>query len=100
MTHNTAPTISGYTIHEVLGAGGMATVYLATQHSLQRQVAIKVLDANQEAQLYQRFINEAHIVASLHHPAIISIYDVQQLADGRCYLVMELIKGGDLSIFI
>lgn len=97
MTHSTAPTISGYTIHEVLGAGGMATVYLATQHSLQRQVAIKVLDANQEAQLYQRFINEAHIVASLHHPAIISIYDVQQLADGRCYLVMELIKGGDLS---
>ena len=97
MTHNTAPTISGYTIHEVLGAGGMATVYLATQHSLQRQVAIKVLEANQEAQLYQRFINEAHIVASLHHPAIISIYDVQQLADGRCYLVMELIKGGDLS---
>ncbi len=99
MTHNTPPTISGYTIHEVLGAGGMATVYLATQHSLQRQVAIKVLDANQEAQLYQRFINEAHIVASLHHPAIISIYDVQQLADGRCYLVMELIKGGDLSQF-
>lgn len=97
MTHSTAPTISGYTIHEVLGAGGMATVYLATQHSLQRQVAIKVLEANQDAQLYQRFINEAHIVASLHHPAIISIYDVQQLADGRCYLVMELIKGGDLS---
>lgn len=99
MSHNIPPTISGYTIHEVLGAGGMATVYLATQHSLQRQVAIKVLEANQQAQLYQRFINEAHIVASLHHPAIISIYDVQQLADGRCYLVMELIKGGDLSQF-
>ena len=89
--------IPGYTIHGQLGKGGMAEVYLATQNSLQRKVAIKVLSAAAEHDFIQRFINEGHIVASLNHPAIITIYDIDKLEDGRYYLAMEFIAGGDLS---
>lgn len=89
--------IPGYTIHGQLGQGGMAAVYLATQNSLQRKVAIKVLSAAAEHDFIQRFINEGHIVASLNHPAIITIYDIDKLEDGRYYLAMEFIAGGDLS---
>lgn len=89
--------IPGYTIHGQLGKGGMAEVYLATQNSLQRKVAIKVLSSAAEHDFIQRFINEGHIVASLNHPAIITIYDIDKLEDGRYYLAMEFIAGGDLS---
>lgn len=89
--------IPGYTIHGQLGKGGMAEVYLATQNSLQRKVAIKVLSSTSEDDFIQRFINEGHIVASLNHPAIITIYDIDKLDDGRYYLAMEFIAGGDLS---
>ncbi len=89
--------IPGYTIHGQLGKGGMAEVYLATQNSLQRKVAIKVLSSAAEHDFIQRFINEGHIVASLNHPTIITIYDIDKLEDGRYYLAMEFIAGGDLS---
>ncbi|OHC26331.1 MAG: protein kinase [Pseudomonadales bacterium RIFCSPLOWO2_12_59_9] len=89
--------IAGYTIHGQLGKGGMAEVYLATQNSLQRKVAIKVLCSSVENEFSQRFINEGHIVASLHHAAIVTIYDIDKLADGRHYLAMEFIAGGDLT---
>lgn len=89
--------IPGYAIHGQLGKGGMAEVCLATQNSLQRKVAIKVLSAAAEHDFIQRFINEGHIVASLNHPAIITIYDIDKLEDGRYYLAMEFIAGGDLS---
>ena len=89
--------IPGYTIHGQLGKGGMAEVYLATQNSLQRKVAIKVLSSASEHDFIQRFINEGHVVASLNHPAIITIYDIDKLEDGRYYLAMEFIAGGDLS---
>ena len=83
------PEIPGYSVHGRLGQGGMAEVYLATQESLHRKVAVKVLlDARDEA-FSKRFIREGHIVASLHHPAIITIYDIDRLADGRYYLAME-----------
>ena len=89
--------IPGYRVHGRLGKGGMAEVYLATQQSLHRKVAIKVLrDAEDEA-FSKRFVREAHIVASLNHPSIITIYDVDRLADGRDYLAMEFLSGGDLA---
>ncbi|MGQ7960486.1 protein kinase domain-containing protein [Pseudomonas sp. SP16.1] len=91
------PEIPGYSVHGRLGQGGMAEVYLATQESLHRKVAVKVLlDARDEA-FSKRFIREGHIVASLHHPAIITIYDIDRLADGRYYLAMEYVGGGDLA---
>lgn len=89
--------IPGYRVHGRLGKGGMAEVFLATQQSLHRKVAIKVLrDADDEG-FSKRFVREAHIVASLNHPSIITIYDVDRLADGRDYLAMEFLAGGDLA---
>lgn len=89
--------IPGYQVHGRLGTGGMAEVYLATQASLHRKVAIKVLLSADDQAFSQRFIKEGHIVASLHHPSIITIYDIDQLADGRHYLAMEFVPGGDLA---
>ncbi|MGE6791584.1 Serine/threonine protein kinase [Pseudomonas guineae] len=91
--------IPGYQVHGRLGKGGMAEVYLATQESLHRKVAIKVLLSADDQAFSQRFIKEGHIVASLHHPSIITIYDINQLADGRHYLAMEFVAGGDLAQF-
>ncbi|MEK1941356.1 MAG: protein kinase [Pseudomonas sp.] len=89
--------IPGYLVHGRLGKGGMAEVYLATQESLHRQVAIKVLLSADDEAFSKRFIKEGHIVASLHHPSIITIYDIDQLPDGRYYLAMEFVAGGDLA---
>lgn len=89
--------IPGYRLHGLLGKGGMAAVYLATQQSLQRQVAIKVLGKAEDQSFILRFIREGHLVASLHHPSIITIYDIDQLPDGRHYLAMEYLPGGDLA---
>ncbi len=86
--------IPGYLVHGRLGKGGMAEVYLATQESLHRQVAIKVLLSADDEAFSKRFIKEGHIVASLHHPSIITIYDIDQLPDGRYYLAMEFVAGG------
>jgi|JI10StandDraft_1071094.scaffolds.fasta_scaffold115256_3 serine/threonine protein kinase len=96
--NNALINIAGYTIHGILGQGGMAEVYLATQDSLRRKVAIKVLlNQDDDPSFNQRFINEGHLIASLHHPAIITIYDINQLSDGRYYLAMEFVGGGDLT---
>ncbi|MEN0107607.1 MAG: serine/threonine-protein kinase, partial [Pseudomonas sp.] len=89
--------IPGYLVHGRLGRGGMAEVYLATQESLHRQVAIKVLLSADDEAFSKRFIKEGHIVASLHHPSIITIHDIDQLPDGRYYLAMEFVAGGDLA---
>lgn len=89
--------IPGYTVHGRLGQGGMAEVYLATQDSLQRKVAIKVLLSADDDSFNQRFINEGKLIASLNHPAIITIHDIDRLDDSRYYIAMEFVAGGDLS---
>ncbi|MHA6494690.1 serine/threonine-protein kinase [Pseudomonas borbori] len=90
-------TIPGYKVHARIGQGGMAEVFLATQESLHRKVAVKVLLSANDQAFSQRFIKEGHIVASLHHPSIITIHDINQLLDGRYYLAMEFVPGGDLA---
>lgn len=100
MIENMATTlleIPGYRVHGQLGKGGMAEIFLATQVSLSRKVAIKVLRSAEDEAFSQRFVREAHMVASLNHPAIITIYDIDHLADGRHYLAMEFLPGGDLA---
>ncbi|UTW08782.1 serine/threonine-protein kinase [Pseudomonas benzenivorans] len=89
--------IPGYRVHGRLGKGGMAEVYLATQLSLHRKVAVKVLLSADDQAFSQRFIREGHLLASLHHPSIITIHDIDRLADGRHYLAMEFVPGGDLA---
>ncbi|MCP5143541.1 MAG: serine/threonine protein kinase [Gammaproteobacteria bacterium] len=98
MAYNRSMEIPGYAIQATIGQGGMATAFLAIQKSLDRQVVLKVLnaDAGPGADIAAaRFLNEGRIVAGLSHPNIITIFDTGQHA-GRAYISMEYIDGGDL----
>ncbi len=98
--NNTASLIKipGYRIKKVLGRGGMATVYLAIQESLDREVALKILDPNQAQGKHfsERFLREARIVSQLMHPNIVTVFDVG-VHQGYHYLSMEYIDGRDLK---
>ena len=90
--------VPGYEVIRELGRGGMAVVYLATQTSLQRPVALKVLDRDAPGydELAQRFINEAHTLAGLRHPNIVTVYDVVA-SPGGDFIAMEYLGHGSLS---
>lgn len=94
-----APVIPGYRIVRQVGQGGMATVYLAIQQSLDRQVAIKLMIpmASADEQQARRFEHEARTIARLEHPHIVNIYEVGRTAEGRLYYVMAYLPRGDLS---
>ena len=87
-----------YRLDQLLGRGGMGAVYRARDMRLDRLVAIKVVRADLlgDADARGRFKREAQIVARLHHPSIVAIYDYGTLANGSAYLVMELVRGEDL----
>lgn len=90
--------LSGYQIEQELGRGGMATVYLAMQDSLNRPVALKIMNealASDEAYT-ARFIKEGRFIAGLGHPNIITIFDVGTI-ESRPYIAMEYIAGGTLE---
>lgn len=90
-----------YEILEKIGVGGMATVYKAKCHVLNRYVAIKVLkdEFTTDEEFIRRFNIEAQAAASLSHPNIVSIYDVAN--EGNLYyIVMELVKGKTLKQII
>ena len=91
--------IPGYIIQKEIGRGGMATVYLAIQESLDRPVVLKVLDqlqSDKAEDMAERFIAEGRILASLNHPNIITIYDIG-IANHLLYISMEYVHGGDLK---
>ena len=77
-TDNRTEDIPGFEIERQLAQGGMATVYLATQLSLKRKVALKLLRAFNDPEHKARFFNESRIIASLNHRNIITIHDVGQ----------------------
>lgn len=91
--------IPGYRITRPLGQGGMATVYLAVQIALDREVAIKVLGADRapSEDLIKRFENEARLIARLDHPHIVSIYEVGRASSGHLYYTLPYLPNGDLS---
>src|SRR5690606_9356933 len=90
--------IPGYKIQKKMGQGGMATVYLAVQESFGRNVALKIMSSELGADdvWARRFIHEAKVVAQLSHPNIVPVFDVGTY-QGRFYISMELLKGGNLD---
>ena len=95
---NRAPEILGdFRIHQELGRGGMGIVYLATQTSLQRKVALKVLRlANDEQLGLERFQREAQTIAALRHDHIVPVFAVGEV-DGMHFLAMQLIDGESVA---
>ena len=89
-----------YRLERRLGAGGMATVWLATDERLGRPVAVKLLSEGSEGdeEFGRRFRREAKLAAGLHHPNLVSVYDFR--TDPRPYLVMEYVEGGSLAELI
>ncbi|MCI9120497.1 MAG: Stk1 family PASTA domain-containing Ser/Thr kinase [Oscillibacter sp.] len=90
-----------YEILERIGTGGMAVVYKAKCHRLNRLVALKVLksDLAQDEDFRRRFNAESQAVAQLSHPNIVSVYDVSK-GGGTEYIVMELIDGITLKQYM
>ena len=90
-----------YEILEPIGKGGMAVVYKAKCHRLNRLVAVKILksDLAQDADFRRRFNAESQAVALLSHPNIVSVYDVSKAGDTE-YIVMELIDGITLKQYM
>ena len=90
-----------YEILEQIGSGGMAVVYKAKCHRLNRMVAIKILRENlmMDDDIRRRFHDEAQAVAMLSSPNIVSVYDVGQF-EGADYIVMELIEGITLTEYM
>ncbi|HVO55811.1 MAG TPA: serine/threonine-protein kinase [Solirubrobacterales bacterium] len=89
--------LGDFEIVEVAGAGGMGVVYKARQQSLDRDVALKVIreEIASEPEYRERFLREAKLAASVDHPHVVTVYDVDD-DDGRLYLVMQWIDGHDL----
>ena len=90
-----------YEILEVIGIGGMAVVYKAKCHRLNRLVAVKILKEEhmQDREFRERFRGESQAVAMLSHPNIVSIYDVSSSPEAE-YIVMELIDGISLKQYM
>jgi len=91
-------TIGQYEILHEIGRGGMATVYLARQISIGRDVAIKVLPDHllTDEAFMQRFAQEVRVIADLQHPRVLPVYDFGELAH-RPYIVMAYMAGGTLA---
>ncbi|MDF5755706.1 serine/threonine-protein kinase [Spongiactinospora sp. TRM90649] len=89
--------VAGYQVEEIIGKGGMAVVYLATDPRLSRRVALKILHPvlSTDDRFRQRFVLESRTVAGIDHPNIIPIYEAN--ADGELlYIAMRYVDGMDL----
>jgi serine/threonine-protein kinase len=101
VTPDVGEAFGGYTIEDVLGRGGMGTVFLATHERLARKVALKVIapELAQDEEFRSRFLRESQLAASLDHPNVIPIYDADEV-DGVLYLAMRYVGGPSLQTLI
>src|SRR3954447_10374405 len=90
--------LGSHEITALLGKGGMGEVYRARDAKLKREVAIKILpeEFSRDNDRVSRFQREAELLASLNHPNIAGIYDVQEAQNTR-FLVLELVEGETLA---
>src|SRR5262245_32502649 len=98
MTITIGAQLGPHQVTALLGRGGMGEVYRARDTRLKREVAIKVLpdEFNRDPERALRFQREAEVLASLNHPNIAAIYDLEE-ADGVRFLVLELVEGETLA---
>jgi serine/threonine protein kinase len=94
---------SRYELIEVIGQGGMGTVYLARDHALDREVALKVVTlapgAAEASNPDSRLFAEARILAGLEHPGLVPVHDLGTLADGRVFYAMKRVRGCRLDAY-
>jgi serine/threonine-protein kinase len=99
------PKFGRFEVHKELGKGAMGVVYLGKDPKIGREVAIKTMalaqefEADELAEVKERFFREAETAGRLSHPNIVTIYDTGEEHD-FCYIAMELLKGGDLAPFV
>ena len=94
-------TVGRYEIHQEIGRGGMAVVYLARQTDLDREVALKELasfHASEQA-FAERFVRESRVIGSLNHPNVVTVYEYFE-DEGTPYIAMEYVDGGSLRPWI
>jgi serine/threonine protein kinase len=94
-------TFAGYLVDSLVGRGGMGVVYRATDLSLQRPVALKLIAPKlaQDERFRARFLREPRLAASLDHPNVIPIYEAGE-HDGQLYLAMRFVEGSDLKALL
>ncbi len=92
------PALKGYTILKPLGRGGMGSVFLAKQESLNRKIALKILadHLTKDSDFVRRFQAEARAAAQLNHPNVVTVFDVWS-EGGRHLLSMEFMERGNLE---
>lgn len=90
-----------YRIKSALGAGGMGQVFRATDTTLGREVALKVLPAEMASnpERLERFKREAKALAALDHPAVVGVYSVEE-SNGIHFLTMQLVEGDTIETLI
>src|SRR5436305_8486888 len=90
-----------YEVEELVGAGGMSSVYRATDRLLDRKVALKVMHQHysEDGEYVERFRREARAVAALSHPNIVTVIDRGE-HEGRQFIVFEYIDGENLKALI
>ncbi|GAB4519902.1 MAG: hypothetical protein Tsb0020_38480 [Haliangiales bacterium] len=91
-----------YCIRAKIGWGGCSIVYAAENLKDGQEVAVKVMHRglSESPRQVQRFVQEAQAVRLIHHPAIVEVFDIGRLDDGRPYIVMELLQGTNLATLL
>ena len=92
---------AGYRVETLVGRGGMGVVYRATDLSLERPVALKLVapELAEDGRFRERFLREPRLAASLDHPHVIPIYEAGE-HDGQLYLAMRFVEGSDLRTLL
>ncbi|MEO6880859.1 MAG: serine/threonine-protein kinase [Mycobacteriaceae bacterium] len=90
-----------YQVEEVIGRGGMSTMYRATDVRLGRAVALKMMSDSlaDDAEFRERFVDEARNTSAIDHPHVVPLYDLGDL-DGRLFLAMRYVEGDDLAVLL
>src|SRR5919106_3763841 len=100
-TFSPGTSFAGYRVDSLVGRGGMGVVYRATDLSLGRPVALKLIapELAEDESFRARFLREPKLAASLDHPNVIPIYEAGE-HDGQLYLAMRFVEGSDLRTLL